>query len=39
MQHRGAYGFAAGGLIGSLGGLIGLGGAAFRLKECVHVAH
>ncbi len=39
MQRRGTYGFAAGGLVGSLGGAIGLGGAEFRLKECVHVAH
>jgi uncharacterized membrane protein YfcA len=35
MQRRGTYGFAAGGLIGSLGGLIGLGGAEFRLPVLV----
>ena len=35
MQRRGRYGFAAGGLIGSLGGLIGLGGAEFRLPVLV----
>jgi uncharacterized membrane protein YfcA len=35
MQRRGTYGFAAGGLIGSLGGLIGLVGAEFRLPVLV----
>ncbi|TCD48295.1 sulfite exporter TauE/SafE family protein [Chlorobium sp. N1] len=31
MQQKSAYGFLAGALIGTLGGLIGLGGAEFRL--------
>ena len=39
MGKRESYGFVAGGVIGTLGGLIGLGGAEFRLPVLVGKFH
>lgn len=39
MGKRERYGFVAGGIIGTLGGLIGLGGAEFRLPVLVGKFH